>query len=122
MDQLVCPSCSRDYELPRRYFTRPDDVEFLIVPRLMNCLHTCCQSCLEGMWQKDDSKTVTCPQCHDSNTITGVRYLPVDVVALSNIIPLNGSSMSFCSRCHDEVPSFSWYLFLVPSKICKYIS
>jgi hypothetical protein len=108
MDQLICPSCSRDYELPRRYLNRADDVEYLVVPRLINCLHTCCQSCLEEMWQKDDKNEICCPQCRETNEIKGVRYLPLDPSALSNIIPLNAVSLALCSRCHDEVPSYSW--------------
>jgi hypothetical protein len=80
-----------------------------------------CQSCLEEMWQKSNvvrgvslrstmqSGTVTCPQCDYQQVIDkGVQYLPLDATALSDIIPLDGTNLSFCSRCHDEVPSFSW--------------
>lgn len=94
--------------MPRRFLTRPDDIEFLAVPRILGCLHTCCQSCLEEMWQKNGNCFVCCPQCRNEQKIKGVRHLPLDGSALSHIIPLDGSSLSLCSRCHDEVPSFSW--------------
>ena len=48
MDNLVCPSCEFDYELPRRYLHHRDDMEYAHVPRLLKCLHTCCHSCLEA--------------------------------------------------------------------------
>ena len=80
-----------------------------------------CQSCLEDMWQKSNMLrgissrntmtigSVSCPQCEHQQTIKkGVQYLPLDGSALSEIIPLNGTNLSFCSRCHDEVPSYSW--------------
>ena len=40
-DGVVCPICSREYELPRRFLVRADDIEFLPVPRKLGCLHTC---------------------------------------------------------------------------------
>jgi hypothetical protein len=40
-DGVVCPVCSREYELPRRFLVRADDIEFLPVPRKLGCLHTC---------------------------------------------------------------------------------
>ena len=106
MDQLVCPKCNRDYELPRRYFVRLDDIEFQKAPRLLNCLHTCCQSCLEEMHQRGGS--ISCPQCRLVQTPIGVRHIPYDAAALAQLIPLDGSSLAHCSRCHDEVASYSW--------------
>lgn len=80
-----------------------------------------CQSCLEEMWQKSNitngislrntmvSGSVTCPQCQHVEVVDkSVRYLPLDASALADIVPLNGTNLSFCSRCHDEVPSYSW--------------
>ena len=107
-DQLICPVCSRDYELPRRYTIRSDDTDFFIIPRLLGCLHTCCHSCLEEIWEKNNFEGVYCPQCHHYEALRGVKYLPLDGSAISQLIPLNGASLSFCSRCRDEVPSFSW--------------
>jgi hypothetical protein len=98
----------RDYELPRRYSVRADDTDFLIVPRLLGCLHTCCQSCLEKVWEKHIGESVNCPRCDHHETLCGVKYLPLDGSAISRLIPLDGASLSFCSRCRDEVPSFSW--------------
>ena len=73
------------------------------------------------MWQKSNeikgitlrssmtSGSVTCPQCNFHQKINkGIQYLPLNASALADIIPLNGTNLSFCSRCHDEVPSYSW--------------
>jgi hypothetical protein len=98
----------REYEIPRRFLIRPDDVEFIPVPRLLDCLHTCCQSCLEGMFQKNESQEIFCIECRNRQYVRSVRHLPPDGYALSHLIQIDGSSLSYCSRCHDEVPSFSW--------------
>jgi hypothetical protein len=39
---LNCPSCNRDFELPRREgaIDRADDDDYHPVPRLLPCLHT----------------------------------------------------------------------------------
>lgn len=85
---------------------RSDDTNFQIVPRLLGCLHTCCQSCLEDIFEKNSG--ITCPQCNHVDLAFGVKYLPIDGSAISQLIPLNGASLSYCSRCRDEVPSYSW--------------
>lgn len=74
----------------------------------MDCLHTCCQSCLEENWEKNNFEFVRCPQCSFLQTPRNIKALPLDGSAIAQLIPMNGSSMSFCSRCRDEVPSFSW--------------
>ena len=75
-------------------------------------MNTGCQSCLEEIWQKSHDEHldyIMCPQCGYRHYIDhGVQYLPLDGIALSELIPLNGTNLSFCSRCHDEVPSYSW--------------
>ena len=51
---LNCPSCERDYELPRRYMLHYDDFDFQPIPRLLpQCLHTICHSCLEDSYQRN---------------------------------------------------------------------
>jgi len=55
------------------------------------------------------SGSVTCPQCQYEQVIDkGIQYLPLDATAIADIIPLDGTNLTFCSRCHDEVPSYSW--------------
>ena len=106
---LACPSCSREFEIPHKT-GRPDDLEYLPVPRMLACLHTTCQSCLEDMRERSDGANgVICPICRKEHKVEAVAKLPLDVSILKNI--LNNSradKMSFCSRCYDEVPSYSW--------------
>eukprot|EP00605_Chrysophyceae_sp_TOSAG23-4_P000661 GSChrysophyteH1.ASY1.ANO1.743.1 assembled CDS len=105
---LACPSCSREFEIPQKC-VRPDDMEFLPVPRLLKCLHTMCQSCLEEMRGRNDSNKVLCPICRTESEIKGVAYLPLDVSILKSILSSSKADvMSYCNRCYDEVPSYSW--------------
>lgn len=95
--------------MPKRHTLRPDDIEFLCVPRLLDCLHTCCQSCLEDSWQKSGTKKeVKCPVCGDTKRIEGTAFLPLSGPVLKQILPQQGEIASTCSRCHDDVESFSW--------------
>ena len=106
---LACPSCSREFAIPHKT-GRPDDLEYLPVPRMLACLHTACQSCLEDMRERsDEADKVICPICRKEHKVEMVTKLPLDVSILKTI--LNNSRadrMSFCSRCYDEVPSYSW--------------
>ncbi len=105
---LACPSCRRDYEIPHKC-ARPDDVEYLPVPRMLSCLHTVCQSCLQDMRERSTTKSGLCPICRQEQVIENVANLPLDVTILKNIL-INSKAdlMSFCSRCYDEVPAYSW--------------
>jgi hypothetical protein len=105
---LACPSCSREFEIPHKSM-RADDMEFLPVPRLLSCLHTVCQSCVQEMCERNTSGKVLCPICRKDREIKGVGYLPLDVSILKNILSNSKADvMSFCNRCYDEVPSYSW--------------
>jgi len=77
---------------------------------MLACLHTTCQSCLEDMRERSEGADgVMCPICRKEHRVPAVTKLPLDVSILKNI--LNNSradKMSFCSRCYDEVPSYSW--------------
>lgn len=109
MDEVQCVCCNRDFEMPKRHTVRPDDIEFLCVPRLLDCVHTCCQSCLEDSWQKSgDEKTVTCPICNFQKRVEGTAFLPLNGAVLQKILPEDGDIPDTCSRCHDDVASFSW--------------
>ena len=58
--------------------------------------------------------------CKHVQNCKGVKYLPYDVSVLSEIMKTNGTtSMAFCCRCHDEVPSFSW-CFTCLSPLCEF--
>ena len=83
-------------------------MNYLVIPRLLDCLHTCCQSCLVDIWEKNNCEGIACPQCNHYQIVQSVKYLPLDGSAISQLIPLDGASLSYCSRCRDEVPSFSW--------------
>lgn len=116
---LICSSCQREYELPRRFRIRNDDLDYLVIPRMLNCLHTSCHSCAEEIFQRKTG-IVTCPICKHAQKCKGVKYLPYDVSVLYEIMNTNGAtSMAFCCRCHDEVPSFSW-CFTCLSPLCEF--
>ena len=117
---LNCPICSRDFELPKRYFTRSDDADFLPAPRLLSCLHTACHSCLEEMRERSTLGKVICPVCRQDESIKGVKYLPLDVSILSQILKATTFQVeAYCSRCYDEVPSYSWCISC-SSALCEF--
>lgn len=103
-----CASCGRIFELPRRYTVRPDDMEFLRAPRVLDCMHTCCQSCLEDSWQKSPSHEVVCPVCKFTKRVDGTSFIPLDAVTIRELLPAEGIVPEFCCRCRDDVPTFSW--------------
>lgn len=106
---MSCPSCKRDYELPKRYLLRTDDMDFLPVPRLLSCLHSCCHSCLEEMRERSTLGKVICPVCRQDEVIKGVKFLPLDVTSLKEVLKQTSTEvLSTCSRCYDDVPSYSW--------------
>ena len=106
---MRCPSCKRDYELPKRYFLREDDMDFSPVPRLLGCLHTCCHSCLEEMRERSTLGKVICPVCRRDEVIKGVKFLPLDVSVLKQVLQTSSTEvLATCARCYDDVPSYSW--------------
>ena len=108
-DLTQCPSCNRDYELPRRYSVNPADMEFLCVPRLLDCLDTCCQSCMEDSWQRSgNQKSITCPVCKRVKQVESTFFVPLNSISLHQILPADGVIPLTCSRCRDDVPSYSW--------------
>ncbi len=116
---ISCPCCNRDYELPRRFVVKDDDIEYLVIPRLLNCLHTSCHSCLEDQFQRNNGQ-LECPICKKTQITKGVRYLPLDVQTMNEIVKFTKSvSMTYCSRCHDENPSYSW-CFTCHSAMCEF--
>lgn len=120
MDQLSCPICSRDYELPKRYMINMDDFDFKPIPRVLSCLHTVCHSCLEEQREKSKKGVVMCPICKTKDVIKGVCYLPLDISALKQVVKTSGAgSMAVCSQCYDDVPSFSFCL-TCSSALCEF--
>ena len=120
---LMCPVCQRDYEIPvhaGKHVSRKDDVDFSVLPRLLPCLHSVCQSCLEDMRQRDingrgstiDIRAVgkvICPVCMREEPIKNPKLLPLDLCSLSSVLKSRTAEiLSCCSRCYDETPSFSW--------------
>ena len=115
-----CPNCLKDYELCRRYLSREDDGEYSLAPRVLKCLHTCCNSCLEDMVQKNANGSLICPLCKENSDVKGVRYLPFDGCAMMEAALTDTTSMmQYCSRCHDEVQSFSW-CFQCCTSLCEF--
>jgi hypothetical protein len=109
MDDTHCPKCNRDYELPKRCTLRSDDLEFLCAPRMLDCLHTCCHSCLEEIFQKGgELHEIECPICKRKKHVESVSVIPFDPSAIERMILKNKLVSSTCNRCRDDVPSFSW--------------
>lgn len=105
---LSCPQCQREFELPHKS-TRADDIDFLPLPRLLPCLHTACHSCLCEMRDRSELGKVICPVCRQDHIIKGASHLPLDVSVLKRVMDTGSAdNMSFCSRCYDEVPAYSW--------------
>ena len=84
-------------------------MDYLTLPRLLPCLHTACHSCLCEMRDRSELGKVVCPVCRRDHAIKGVGFLPLDVSVLKKVLDTGSAdNMSFCSRCYDEVPSYSW--------------
>jgi chaperonin cofactor prefoldin len=120
MEEISCPICNRDYELPKRYMINMDDFDFKPIPRMLSCLHTVCHSCLEEQREKSKKGKVVCPICKTKDVIKGVCYLPLDISALKQVVKTSGAgSMAVCSQCYDDVPSFSFCL-TCSSSLCEF--
>jgi hypothetical protein len=85
LEDLSCPTCSRDFEMPRRYHITPDDFDFKPIPRLLSCLHTVCHSCLVDQRERNRKGIVVCPICKTQDVTKGVVYLPLDVSVLKQV-------------------------------------
>ena len=97
MTEIQCPVCSLSYELPPRYLRRTDEIDYTNVPRLLDCLHSCCHSCLEDSFQR--TSTIACPICAKKQDVKGVRFLPLNASILTRIISLKKTSIyAFCCR------------------------
>ncbi len=108
-DQLSCPCCNREYELPRRYLIHLDDYDFSPIPRLLPCLHSMCHSCLQEQFEKNNNQYIECNLCHYKEIIKGINYLPLDLLILKQIVnTTNTELLANCSKCYDIVPSVSW--------------
>jgi hypothetical protein len=104
-----CPACNRKYEVPLRPQLRADDWEFSPTPRLLPCLHSCCQSCLIDLQQRSagDAAAVVCPTCNESQQLPkmGPLGLPYDSLCMQVVLKRDRSMyIEHCHRCQDEVP------------------
>lgn len=99
----------------------PDDFDFKPIPRILSCLHTVCHSCLEEQREKSKKGMVVCPICKTKDVIKGVCFLPLDISVLKQLVKTSGAaeSMSLCSQCYDDVPSFSFCL-TCSSALCEF--
>lgn len=119
-ENLICPNCTREYELPNRHLTRSDDQDFMVIPRILSCLHTACQSCLEEMRERSRLGKILCPVCKHEDTVKGVKYLPINASALKEVMDATSNQiMRFCNKCYEEVPGFSWCL-TCSSSLCEF--
>lgn len=87
------------------------DVPFMQIPRILSCLHTICNSCLDDQFQRSDKHEISCPICHSSQPCDGVLSLPIDYRILKSITQddrIATSLISFCGNCYEDVPSYSW--------------
>lgn len=106
---LSCPSCNRDYELPRRCMRRHGDYDFNPIPRLLPCLHSLCHSCLEAQYENEGKNEIECVLCHHQEVIASVNVLPLHITILKQIVTNNSTQlMAVCARCYDDVTSTSW--------------
>ncbi len=121
-DNLGCPRCGRDYEMPRRFVIRSEDMDYAVIPKMLNCLHSCCASCCEEMYERSGvEESIRCPTCRDTQIVNkNVRTLPLDGVAIQQIYASGGAEMmAYCARCHDESESYSW-CFDCQTALCKF--
>jgi hypothetical protein len=107
----MCPKCNEEFELPLRHISErhPDDEEYMRLPRILPCLHTICQACLERDRDRSSFGKVVCCVCHRDDIIKGVKFLPLNVSSLVEVMEVNKStSISYCSRCIEQEGSYSW--------------
>lgn len=108
-DRTLCPSCNREFELPKRFMVKFEDYDYSPIPRLLSCLHTVCHSCLEDQRDRSPINQIICPICKADEIIKSVRHLPLDITSLKEVIRnRNDEIVASCSRCYDSTPSFSW--------------
>lgn len=120
MEHISCPSCNREFELPRRYLINEDDYDFKPLPRLLSCLHTVCHSCLQDQRERSSIGQIKCPICKNKEVIKSVKTLPLDISILKEIVKTTGAgSMATCSQCYEDVPSFSFCL-TCSSSLCEF--
>ena len=120
MEHISCPSCNREFELPRRYLINEDDFDFKPLPRLLSCLHTVCHSCLQDQKERSTIGQIKCPICKNKEVIKSVKTLPLDISVLKEIVKTTGAgSMATCSQCYEDVPSFSFCL-TCSSSMCEF--
>lgn len=120
MEHISCPSCNREFELPRRYMINTDDFDFKPIPRLLSCLHTVCHSCLQDQKERSKIGQITCPICKNKEIVKSVKIIPLDISILKEIVKTSGAgSMAMCSQCYEDVPSFSFCL-TCSSSLCEF--
>jgi hypothetical protein len=108
-DQISCPQCNRDYDLPRRYLIHLNDYDFSPIPRLLPCLHSMCHSCLEEQFEKNNNQFIECVLCRHKEIVKGINFLPLDLTILKQVVNTNSTELlATCARCYDVVPSISW--------------
>lgn len=88
---------------------RHEDFDFMPIPRIMPCLHTACHSCLVDQFQRSKIGKITCPICRNDEVIKGVKYLPLDIANMKQVLEVKSTEvMSHCARCYEKSASFSW--------------
>lgn len=85
---IQCGACSTEYDSDKR------------LPRVLNCLHTCCTSCIRDMVERKETRSVECPQCN-------IVY--DNVTDIESELPIDCASRNFVEflrvqRKPDEIP------------------
>ena len=100
-------------------------------PRILNCLHSFCKKCITQLQQDEETTSIVCPACNESNPLPegGVSYLPTNIrlrekaeedkikqkVTTDVPVPCDsceddqaGSSIAYCNDCQDFLCEECW--------------
>ncbi|XP_013790529.1 B-box type zinc finger protein ncl-1-like, partial [Limulus polyphemus] len=102
-DSTACSSAS-DHSLEESVSTKcPLCQDTYTIPKVLPCLHTFCQPCLEKIQESPDK--IKCPQCHEEFLLTtqGVAGL-LSNYAVSNILETNAMNVTSlcCTGCKTK--------------------
>ena len=100
-------------------------------PKILNCLHSFCKECITKLQQDEETTSIVCPTCNESNPLPegGVSYLPSNIrlrekaeedkikqkVTTDVPVPCDsceddqaGSSIAYCNDCQDFLCEECW--------------
>ena len=101
-------------------------------PRILNCLHSFCKECITKLQQDEETTSIVCPTCNESNPLPegGVSYLPSNIrlrvkaeedkikqkVTTDVPVPCDSceddqagsSTIAYCNDCQDFLCEECW--------------